>query len=83
MENKDLEVVIGLEVHIQLATRSKLFCSCSTQFESPPNTNICPICCGYPGVLPVLNRRALELAIRVCLALKCRVNRRIYFERKN
>jgi len=83
MENKDLEVVIGLEVHIQLATRSKLFCSCSTQFESPPNTNICPICCGYPGVLPVLNRRALELAIRVCLALKCGINRRIYFERKN
>ncbi len=79
----DFETVIGLEVHVQLNTNSKIFCGCSTAFESPPNTNICPVCCGYPGVLPVLNRRALELAVRVCLALNCRINNRIYFERKN
>lgn len=79
----DYEIVIGLEVHVQLATESKAFCSCSTKFETPPNTNICPVCCGYPGVLPVLNRRALELALRVSLALNCKINSRIYFERKN
>ncbi|MBU1121105.1 MAG: Asp-tRNA(Asn)/Glu-tRNA(Gln) amidotransferase subunit GatB [Candidatus Omnitrophota bacterium] len=77
------ETVIGLEVHVQLKTKTKIFCSCSTEFQSPPNTNICPICSGYPGVLPVFNQRALELAIRVCLALRCRINNRIYFERKN
>lgn len=79
----NFETVIGLEVHVQLKTNSKIFCSCSTKFESPPNTNICPICCGYPGVLPVFNQRVLELAVRVCLALNCRINRNIYFERKN
>ncbi len=79
----EYEVVIGLEVHVQLATESKIFCSCSTNFESPPNTNICPVCCGYPGVLPVLNRKALELAVRVACALNCKINKRIYFERKN
>jgi len=79
----DFEIVIGLEVHTQLKTESKIFCSCSTKFESPPNTNICPVCCGYPGVLPVFNKRALELAVRVSLALKCKINESIYFERKN
>ncbi|MCM8831818.1 MAG: Asp-tRNA(Asn)/Glu-tRNA(Gln) amidotransferase subunit GatB, partial [Candidatus Omnitrophica bacterium] len=79
----EFDTVIGLEVHVQLKTNSKIFCACSTNFESSPNTNICPICCGYPGVLPVLNKKALELAVRVCLALNCRINRRIYFERKN
>ncbi len=79
----EYEIVIGLEVHVQLATESKIFCSCPTDFESSPNTNICPICCGYPGVLPVLNRKALELAVRVACVLNCRVNKRIYFERKN
>jgi aspartyl-tRNA(Asn)/glutamyl-tRNA(Gln) amidotransferase subunit B len=79
----EFEVVIGLEVHVQLATNSKIFCPCSTEFDSPPNTNICPVCCGYPGVLPVLNYRALALAVRVGLSLNCRINRRIYFERKN
>jgi len=79
----DFEVVIGLEVHVQLKTESKIFCACSTKFETPPNTNICPICCGYPGVLPVFNQKVLELATRVCCALNCRINRRIYFERKN
>jgi aspartyl-tRNA(Asn)/glutamyl-tRNA(Gln) amidotransferase subunit B len=79
----EFDIVIGLEVHVQLKTKSKIFCSCSTEFESPPNTNICPVCCGYPGVLPVFNKKALELAIRVGLALNCKINERIYFERKN
>ncbi|MCF7908370.1 MAG: Asp-tRNA(Asn)/Glu-tRNA(Gln) amidotransferase subunit GatB [Candidatus Omnitrophica bacterium] len=79
----DLETVIGLEVHTQLKTESKIFCSCSTNFESPANSNICPVCCGYPGVLPVFNQKALELAVRVCCALDCKVNSSIYFERKN
>jgi aspartyl-tRNA(Asn)/glutamyl-tRNA(Gln) amidotransferase subunit B len=79
----EFETVIGLEVHTQLKTNSKIFCSCSTDFKSPPNTNICPVCCGYPGVLPVFNLRALELAVRVCLALNCKINSTIYFERKN
>ncbi|MCK9613887.1 MAG: Asp-tRNA(Asn)/Glu-tRNA(Gln) amidotransferase subunit GatB [Candidatus Omnitrophica bacterium] len=80
---QEFDTVIGLEVHVQLNTLSKIFCSCSTKFENPPNTNICPVCCGYPGVLPVFNKRALELAIRVALALKCKINKKIYFERKN
>ncbi|UCD14801.1 MAG: Asp-tRNA(Asn)/Glu-tRNA(Gln) amidotransferase subunit GatB [Candidatus Omnitrophota bacterium] len=78
-----LETVIGLEVHVQLKTKSKIFCSCSTAFQSGPNINICPVCCGYPGVLPVFNQKALELATRVCLALHCKINKKIYFERKN
>lgn len=81
MEN--FEIVIGLEVHVQLKTVSKIFCACSTDFDSPSNSNICPVCCGYPGVLPVLNERVLELAVRVCLALNCKINKEIYFERKN
>ncbi len=79
----NFETVIGLEVHVQLKTDSKIFCSCATKFESPPNTNICPVCCGYPGVLPVFNKKVLELALRVSLALNCKVNKDIYFERKN
>ena len=79
----NFDIVIGLEVHTQLNTESKIFCSCSRNFGSHPNTNICPICCGYPGVLPVFNKRALELALRVCLALNCKINQTIYFERKN
>ena len=79
----NFEIVIGLEVHTQLKTESKIFCSCSTEFASRPNSNICPVCCGYPGVLPVFNKRALELAVRVSLALECKINQSIYFERKN
>ena len=74
----DFEIVIGLEVHTQLNTKSKIFCSCPRAFQSPPNTNICPVCCGYPGVLPVFNERVLELAIRTCLALNCKINKEIY-----
>ncbi len=77
------ETVIGLEVHAQLKTQSKIFCACSTRFGDPPNQNTCPVCLGLPGTLPVLNRRALELAIRAALALNCTVHERSRFARKN
>ncbi|MHB2026366.1 MAG: Asp-tRNA(Asn)/Glu-tRNA(Gln) amidotransferase subunit GatB [Elusimicrobiota bacterium] len=78
------EMVVGLEVHVQLATRSKLFCSCPTDgFSSPPNSRICPVCTGQPGALPVLNRRAVELAFRAGLALECEIAPRSVFARKN
>ncbi|HLV96513.1 MAG TPA: Asp-tRNA(Asn)/Glu-tRNA(Gln) amidotransferase subunit GatB [Candidatus Acidoferrales bacterium] len=77
------EAVIGLEVHAQLQTRTKVFCGCSTRFGDPPNTNTCPVCLGLPGALPVLNRRALELAMRTALALNCEIQPRSRFARKN
>ncbi len=77
------ECVIGLEVHVQLETRTKLFCACMNSYGSPPNTNVCPVCTGQPGVLPVLNARALELAVRAGLALGCSVPERTKFDRKN
>src|SRR5580658_6450035 len=77
------EPVIGLEVHVQLATRTKIFCGCPTSFGAPPNTNVCPVCLGLPGALPVLSRQAVELAIEASLALHCRVNTRSIFARKN
>jgi aspartyl-tRNA(Asn)/glutamyl-tRNA(Gln) amidotransferase subunit B len=77
------EPVIGLEVHVQLATRTKIFCGCPTSFGAPPNTNVCPVCLGLPGALPVLSRRAVELAIEAALALNCRVNSSSIFARKN
>src|SRR5258708_25262545 len=65
------EPVIGLEVHVQLLTRTKIFCGCSTRFGDPPNTNVCPVCLGLPGTLPVLNKRAVEMAMRAALAVNC------------
>ncbi len=77
------ETVIGLEVHLQLKTKSKVFCGCSTNFGSPPNTQTCPVCLGFPGSLPVLNREALKLAAKVAIALDCQIAKKIRFDRKN
>jgi len=79
----DYRIVIGLEVHVQLLTRTKLFCGCSTEFGLQPNTATCPVCAGLPGALPVMNRRAFELAVRAALALNCRVASFAKWDRKN
>jgi aspartyl-tRNA(Asn)/glutamyl-tRNA(Gln) amidotransferase subunit B len=77
------EPVIGLEVHVQLLTKSKIFCGCSTAFGAPANSNVCPVCLGMPGSLPVLNRQAVEYAVLAAMALGCRINERSIFARKN
>src|ERR1700690_1495896 len=77
------EPVIGLEVHAQLATATKIFCACPTSFGAQPNTNVCPVCLGLPGALPVLTRHAVELAIKASLALNCEIRPVSRFARKN
>ncbi len=77
------EAVIGLEIHVQLSTRTKMFCGCEVTFGEPPNTRVCPICLGHPGVLPVTNEKAVEYATRIALALNCSIAERTIFHRKN
>ncbi|MBU1247736.1 MAG: Asp-tRNA(Asn)/Glu-tRNA(Gln) amidotransferase GatCAB subunit B, partial [Proteobacteria bacterium] len=79
----EYEVVIGLEVHAQMTTNTKIFCNCSTQFGNAPNTNVCPVCSGMPGVLPVMNEKVLEYAVKMGLAVNCEINRKSVFARKN
>ncbi len=79
----EFEAVIGLEVHAQLTTKSKMFCSCSTKFGAKPNSQVCPICMGLPGVLPVINRKAVEYALKLALALGCKINLKSIMARKN
>lgn len=81
--NRQYETVIGLEVHVELATKTKIFCGCSTEFGGAPNTHTCPVCTGMPGALPVLNRQVVEYALAVGLATNCSVNQYCKFDRKN
>lgn len=83
MSTSKYETVIGLEVHVELHTNSKIFCGCSTEFGAPPNTHTCPICLGHPGVLPVLNRQAVEYAMKAAMALNCTIADVSKFDRKN
>ena len=79
----DFETVIGLEIHAQLKTDSKIFCGCSTSFGAPPNSHTCPVCLGMPGVLPVLNKKVVEYAIKMGLATNSNINTYNQFARKN
>ena len=81
--SEEYEIVLGLEVHIELATDTKIFCGCSTRFGGTPNSHTCPVCTGMPGSLPVLNRKVLEYAIAMGLATGCDITRRGRFDRKN
>ena len=79
----EYEAVIGLEIHAELRTASKIFCGCATTFGAPPNTQVCEVCLGMPGSLPVLNKKAVEFALKMALATNCRVNPESVFARKN
>ena len=82
MSTGDYKIVIGLEVHVQLATRTKLFCRCSTKFGAPPNTQTCPVCIGMPGSLPVMNRQAFQWALKTAIALNCEIPPLTKWDRK-
>ena len=81
--SKEYEVMIGLEVHVELNTKTKIFCGCSTAFGGAPNTHVCPVCSGMPGSLPVLNKEVVNKAISVGLATNCDITRNSKFDRKN
>jgi len=83
LSHREYEMLIGLEVHAELATKTKMFCRCLSRFGDPPNTNVCPVCLGLPGSLPVPNQEAVKLAVRAALALNCQVNLESSFDRKN
>src|SRR3990170_3552124 len=83
MSSLPYEIIIGLEVHVQLLAESKMFCACSTRFGAPPNTQTCPVCIGMPGSLPVMNRKAFELALKTAVALNCEIPRFTKWDRKN
>ena len=80
---KQYETVIGLEVHVELATKTKIFCGCSTAFGGAPNTHTCPVCTGMPGSLPVLNKQVVEYAMAIGLATNCKITQVCKFDRKN
>ena len=82
-DNGNWETVIGLEVHAQLSTETKIFCGCKTKFGAPPNSQVCPVCLGMPGVLPVFNQECLNYAIKVGLAMNCNIASNSRFARKN
>ena len=83
MINKDYEVIIGLEVHSELSTKTKIFCSCKTEFGGEPNTHCCPVCMAMPGALPVLNEKVVEYAVKAGLATNCEISRNSKNDRKN
>ena len=83
MSRSDYEVVIGLEVHAELSTKTKIFCSCPTEFGAAPNTHVCPVCMAMPGTLPVLNEKVVEYAVKAGLATNCEISRDSKNDRKN
>jgi len=83
MSDLQYKVVVGLEIHVQLCTKSKMFCGCAVEFGAEPNSRVCPVCLGMPGVLPVMNRLAVEYAILAGLALNCRIARHTKWDRKS
>lgn len=83
MINKDYEVIIGLEVHSELSTKTKIFCSCETEFGGEPNTHCCPVCMAMPGALPVLNEKVVEYAVKAGLAMNCSISKKSKNDRKN